>query len=308
MGIKITDEEYILQASKSHNFKYKYLDIFSENGRKYFKIVCPIHGEFVQRTDIHLRKGECLLCTKNGKLTLKYFIEESNKVHNNKYSYDRAVYVNTRTKITITCPIHGDFAQLPQSHLNGFGCSRCSNNIKPSDEEFIEKFSKIHNNKYDYSLVNYGKNNKEKVKIICPIHGIFEQSPRLHLNYGCPKCYNPGYSLEKWIINCNNTKSSKLYIIQCFDEAEDFIKIGITSKTIQDRFRSSLLPYEYKIIKEIDTPPDIAWKEEKSLHKLYKDFKYTPLKSFDGHLECFTKDILPLIENSTDLYPPSDYS
>jgi very-short-patch-repair endonuclease len=53
---------------------------------------------------------------------------------------------------------------------------------------FIEKAKLIHNNKYDYSLVKY-INNKTKVKIICPEHGIFEQLPSAHLQgQGCPKC------------------------------------------------------------------------------------------------------------------------
>jgi len=53
---------------------------------------------------------------------------------------------------------------------------------------FVEKANKIHNNKYDYSLVEY-INSKSKIKIICPIHGVFEQTPAKHLmGRGCQKC------------------------------------------------------------------------------------------------------------------------
>lgn len=53
----------------------------------------------------------------------------------------------------------------------------------------IEEFKdKVKNDKYDYSLVNY-VGQKEKVKIICKEHGIFEQSPDSHKKgHGCPKC------------------------------------------------------------------------------------------------------------------------
>jgi hypothetical protein len=55
-------------------------------------------------------------------------------------------------------------------------------------EKFIIKANIVHHNKYDYSLVEY-KNNKLKVKIICPIHGIFEQRPDSHLQgKSCKKC------------------------------------------------------------------------------------------------------------------------
>ena len=60
---------------------------------------------------------------------------------------------------------------------------------KYTTEEIIEKFKGIHGNKYDYSLDEY-INAKTKVKIICPIHGVFEQIPSniLHRGDGCPKC------------------------------------------------------------------------------------------------------------------------
>ncbi len=55
-------------------------------------------------------------------------------------------------------------------------------------EEFIEECTNIHNGKYDYSLVTY-KSKEDKVQIICPIHGVFEQVAKLHLKgSGCPKC------------------------------------------------------------------------------------------------------------------------
>ena len=55
---------------------------------------------------------------------------------------------------------------------------------------FIEKSIRIHDNKYDYSEVNY-INSKIKIKIICHKHGIFEQTPASHLSgRGCAKCGN----------------------------------------------------------------------------------------------------------------------
>ena len=54
-------------------------------------------------------------------------------------------------------------------------------------EEFILRSNKKYNSYYDYSLVEYKKAN-EKVKIICPKHGIFEQTPAGHKNFGCQKC------------------------------------------------------------------------------------------------------------------------
>lgn len=60
---------------------------------------------------------------------------------------------------------------------------------KLTTEEFIAKARLVHGDKYDYSLTSY-VGNRTKVIIICPIHGAFEQSPKLHLRgHGCNLCY-----------------------------------------------------------------------------------------------------------------------
>lgn len=63
------------------------------------------------------------------------------------------------------------------------GCSFC---IK--EQNFIIKSQQKHQFIYDYSLVKY-INSNTKVKIICKIHGVFEQLPYNHMNgQGCAKC------------------------------------------------------------------------------------------------------------------------
>ena len=116
------------------------------------------------------------------------FIDKAKIIHDNKYDYSLVSYINNRTKVKIGCYVHGVFEQRPNSHLLGKGCASCSNNIRYSANIFIEKANKVHNNKYDYSLVQY-INTRTKVKIICTKHGAFEQIPSHHLNkHGCAEC------------------------------------------------------------------------------------------------------------------------
>lgn len=62
--------------------------------------------------------------------------------------------------------------------------------------QFIAKAKAIHGDKYDYSLVEYIRN-CTKVKIICKVHGVFEQTPLNHLmGKGCAKCYRPNASIN----------------------------------------------------------------------------------------------------------------
>jgi len=68
---------------------------------------------------------------------------------------------------------------------------------KKTTEQFITESENIHGYKYDYSLVEY-KNNKTKVKIICHIHGVFEQLPGRHsIGNGCRYCAHDKNKLTK---------------------------------------------------------------------------------------------------------------
>ena len=122
--------------------------------------------------------------------TKEIFIEKSEKIHKNEYDYSSVNYINNKTKVIIICKVHGPFEQRPDNHIQGQKCQKCiGNNLKSNSEEFInksiQKFGKI----YDYSKVEY-KNNKSKVKLICPKHGEFEQKPDNHFQtkIPCKKC------------------------------------------------------------------------------------------------------------------------
>lgn len=138
------------------------------------------------------------------------FANKSKNIHGDFYGYDKVNYINARTNVNITCPIHGEFKQLPYNHLIGKGCPKCgldklSNKFSKSIDKFIEDSRKIHGDKYDYSLTNY-INDSQKVDIICPIHGCFEQRPNKHLRgNGCPSCRSTS------VLNTFTKKYSKLF-------------------------------------------------------------------------------------------------
>jgi hypothetical protein len=123
------------------------------------------------------------------KLTFKQFLEKSKLKHGEKYDYSLVEYKSSNKQVSIICPKHGIFQQKPYDHYNGnVGCPICGKK-KLDTKEFIEKSKLKHGEKYDYSLVEYGKNNTKEVKILCTIHGVFHQKPLLHLRgSGCPMC------------------------------------------------------------------------------------------------------------------------
>lgn len=140
------------------------------------------------------------------KSNTKDFIEQSNKIHKNEYDYSKVEYTKNSDKVCIICRKHGEFWQTPNHHLRGCRCPICLKEEKVNNEKklFIERSNIKHNNKYNYSKVDY-LNNHTKVIITCPIHGDFTQKPKMHLyGNGCPKCGNLHKSEN--IINNNREK------------------------------------------------------------------------------------------------------
>ena len=130
------------------------------------------------------------LCKMSKKKSNDEFIREVQLIHHNRYDYSKVKYINNKTKVCIICPDHGEFWQIPSDHLNGKGCPQCAGNVRYNKDTFVEKAKIIHNDRYDYSKVQY-VNAHTKVCIICPEHGEFWQTPNNHLNgNGCPLCKN----------------------------------------------------------------------------------------------------------------------
>jgi len=185
---RLTTEFFIEKAKKVHGDKYDYSLVDYKDSITKLKIICPVHGIFYQNSNKHLSGRGCQYCTKTKKLTIENFKEKANKKHNNKYDYSLVEYKNNKSKIKIICPEHGVFEQNSKIHLDGSGCPKCNGGVKYTKKKFINKANKIHNSKYDYSLIKY-KNSKTKLKIICTVHGVFEQIGEAHLiGQGCPKC------------------------------------------------------------------------------------------------------------------------
>ena len=191
-------ENFIAKAKKIHNNFYSYNNFIYKNSRTKSWITCPVHGDFLQNPNNHLNGCNCPKCASNTTKTTKQFIEDAIKIHGDKYDYSLVDYKNAKTKVKIICPIHGDFLQNPNNHLQGHGCPKCTGKYKIL-EDFIQEAKQIHGDKYDYSLVDY-KNVKTKVKIICLIHGVFNQTPDCHLQgQGCPDCGHNIRTTEQFI-------------------------------------------------------------------------------------------------------------
>jgi hypothetical protein len=190
------------------------------------------------------------------KLNNNEFIEKAKLIHGSLYDYSSVKYINARTKINIICKTHGEFTQKPYNHLNGSGCIKCwgeltSKNQSLTTKEFINESMLKHGKKYDYSKSKY-LNYHSKIKIICSIHGEFEQMPSNHLlGKGCKKCGT--------LITNNKNRNS----------TEDFIS---KAKNIHHE------KYEYTKVKYINTITNVN-----IICKKHGSFKQKPSVHLKGH-------------------------
>lgn len=207
-----TTEEFIAKAKAIHGEKYDYSKVRYVKNDEKVTIICPKHGEFLQTPMTHLRGNGCQKCgyeTIGRKLkrseplksprprkTTEVFIKQATELQNGFYDYSKSVYVNDKTPLVITCPIHGDFLQTPNKHLIGHGCPKCryeksSRALRRTLDDVIAKSKAVHGeNTYDYSLISEYKNSKTKYPIRCKKHGIFMQTMNAHIDWGqgCPVC------------------------------------------------------------------------------------------------------------------------
>lgn len=213
---KIKYDNFVVKANKVHNNKYTYPNFFFKNVQQKIIIICPIHGEFEQTINNHISDCGCPSCGKielseSKKHTKESIIEKFKQTHGDFYDYSKMEYSTIRKPIKIICPIHGEFEQMPQTHIRGSGCQECAkikNSIDTksrfgySYEKLVEIFNEKHNNKYTYPKFEY-INTYQKIDIICPIHGVFNQQIHSHKNRsGCPECwysYNVSKKETTWL-------------------------------------------------------------------------------------------------------------
>ena len=99
------------------------------------------------------------------------FLKKAKEIHGDKYDYSKMVYVNTRTKVKIICPVHGEFEQAVEFHLRGLGCRKCFDERKRAENSGEYQLPGTR-----FKLDGYC----EETKTIYEFHGC--------VFHGCPKC------------------------------------------------------------------------------------------------------------------------
>jgi cytochrome c2 len=310
MSKKLTQAEFLAKAVAVHGDRYDYSQANYIGSRTKVIIGCPIHGLFKQTPASHLEGGGCLTCawakprrkpkSRMPSSLATAFLAAAKLKHGNRYDYSLIDYKTQRSHIIIKCPIHGLFKQQAGSHLRSTGCPACAHAakkgriaVKPSTL-FIARAAATHGDYYDYSQAVY-KSTRDKVTIVCPKHGAFEQLPSNHINgSGCPQCGKGRQGAtrqEKWLERAQG-KVCTLYFLKVHSENETFYKVGITHNSLAKRFRATgidMVGYGYELLAKhssVDARSIIDW--EASIIESFRHLRYKPKGNFHGHTECFS--------------------
>jgi Zn finger protein HypA/HybF involved in hydrogenase expression len=300
----ITTEEFIIKANKVHKERYSYLNADYKGVAEKIEITCSIHGNFTQKAQNHLRGINCPKCGNENRMnklvsTKEQFIDKAKEIHGDKYDYSKVEYKGSNDKVKIFCSTHGMFLQRAKGHLIGNGCIKCGKETMAdkrtkTKDEFIHEANLIHNGRYSYNQSEYIRG-IEKIDILCKIHGLFKQSPNNHIKgQGCPKCTRSAreshWGRTKYIEKASG-RTCIFYTLRCFNENEEFYKIGITMNTIKMRYGDSCkMPYDYEVMSEVKGSAGFIWDLELAEKRKLKALNYQPEITFKGSLtECFTQ-------------------
>ena len=198
MSKKVTREDFILRVRQRHGDIYDYSKSVYLYAAQKIVVICKKHGDFKVTPHKHLIGTGCPTCGREStasklRKTTEIFIERALARHGDTYNYSKVKYFDGRTPVTIVCPRHGRFKQIPYVHFSGCGCPQCgkekaSDGIRKDVDSFIQESKQVHGDRYGYDKVVY-VNSNTPVIIVCPEHGDFQQKPVNHINgQGCQAC------------------------------------------------------------------------------------------------------------------------
>jgi hypothetical protein len=287
--------EHIKEKITSKFPKLLFEDIISYTDK--IKFTCPRHGDFISSpkgvVDSMYGCSKCANKEGSKKITLSKegVISQFKSKHGEQYDYSKVDYKNDRTNIIVTCKKHGDFIVTPNDHKYGSGCNDCHSR-KKSDKFYLNHFRTEGNKELEYISVNKGD-----VTFICKNHGEVKQLVSSHKRlYRCPTCGNESkgnYTRTSFTEASKKTGKAVFYIVNLFSETESFVKFGITTKGIEDRFKR--IPYKYKVISSYEGTPEEVFNLEKAYLRNNLTNKYKPNKKFGGMTETI-KTLLTVSE------------
>lgn len=236
----------------------------------------------------NLVKNGCPACNKRVKwsvTTLQDFLDFNKK--NLLITSPESAYKNKNTKLDLICEVcEYKWACTPSSFLKN-GCPKCANTL-PLNLEIIQ--NRLDSTNRDITVSGEYRNNLLNIDCRCNICG------------GCWKCTTGNLLAGRSCMDCHPaigggfdySKPGSLYYLRICDKDQIYWKIGITNRSVKERFKGDLNKITILYFHTFDLGSQAALCEKNILNmfKAYKAENVSILKS--GNTELFTKDVLQM--------------
>ena len=318
-----SEREFIKKSKSKYGEKFDYDMCYFLTKTNKVLLYCKKHNHWFYVTPkSHLIQtyGGCDLCynehkikqSEERRITVDEWKEKCKLNFDNKYNYDLVTTIDNLNVdiVNIICPIHGVVQISARAHYyDKTNCPKCTNRYELTKDVLICKCNEIHNGKYNYgNLEERIYNRKEKIKIFCSKHGIFQQRISDHLSgCGCPKC-NMSH-LERVIINFLEKNNIEYCYQAKFDwlgqQSLDFYlpqyNLGIECQGSQHFFDSKMFKNKIEYVKKLDEKKRLLCKENGVNLIYYFDKKYNKYFNYNDNKYFNTTDELInyIYENNT---------
>jgi hypothetical protein len=248
-----------------------------------------------------LHKGKYFSMLNGWKLTIKSVVDKTPIILNRikdkgflnyggvYYNYDFSYfsYIDGMTKVKIIDNHGYEHSLLPSSLLLGNKLTILT--MVDKNKYIIDQFINVHGNRYDYKDVNYTIS-KNKLKIKCEIHGIFEQKFHKHLNgSGCPKCVGKGINTEEFLM--------KLKEKGLLDEGEIYYKVDFSKYKYINCQTKGIAISEFGF-SHLLTPTDLLTLTNLTIQNVIDKNKFYIFKVNKVHNNKYTYPNINYIKNS----------
>lgn len=129
---------------------------------------CKKHGEYKTKPNYLMQGGNvCRDCdsenkSERNKINNKEFIDRCRTRHGDKYSYEKTLYTGCKDKVTVTCPVHGDFEVVAYYHASQNGCQECGKESMGISQDLYNKMCPDGSHVYVMSFKN---KNEDFIKV-----------------------------------------------------------------------------------------------------------------------------------------------
>ncbi len=276
--VKKTNKQF-LDDLKKRELNLVLLGDYITNNTKILFMCRKCDTKFMATPSSVLSNGGCRVCSdRSRRLTINELKDRANK---NIIIIGK--YTNSKTKIECKCKICKNiWFAYPSNISNGSGCGVCAGKNKTT-EQFKEEVSCANK---DVNVIGEYSHSLKHISVSCKVcnHKWVATPSNLVRGSGCPKCRGLGF---------DKNKSAILYYLS-INNGEAY-KIGITNRTIKDRFKGSDLK-KIKVLKiwEYKLGAD-AFRKEQGILKKYKNHKWDGISLLMvGNTELFSVDVLGL--------------